>query len=90
MSRAEETEEREPRGREAKLNEKIYKRLEKFTGGELAWQEWRYDSVVIARAVNPEVSLALKDCLTMKTPKTGRELGEDLCNQPWQPTLRSG
>ena len=81
---------RDFRNRDAKLQEKSYKRMEKSSGGESEWQEWKYDLEVITRATNSEVSLALKDCLTMKELKTGRELHEEIENQPWRPTLRSG
>ena len=34
--------------RDAKLNEKSYKRMDKFCGGESEWQEWKYDFEVIS------------------------------------------
>jgi hypothetical protein len=75
--------------RDAKLNEKSYKRMEKFSGGEAEWQEWKYDFEVITRSTNHEVGTALGLCLLVKEPKTGIELQTVLENQPWRPTLRS-
>ena len=42
-----------------KLNEKSYKRMERFSGGEDEWEDWKYDFEIITRSVNPAVGGAL-------------------------------
>ena len=65
------------KGNDARSNEKSYKRIEKFSGGESEWDDWKYDFMVIARSVNADVGKALERCIKNKKPVTAKELHED-------------
>ena len=73
-----------------KLNEKSYKRMDKFSGGDDEWQDWRYDFEIITRSVNPDVGIALTEICKNTEPKTAAEIynDDDMINQPWRPKLR--
>ena len=44
-----------------KLNEKSYKRMNSYKGGDDEWEDWRYDFEIITRGVNPGVGSALTE-----------------------------
>ena len=46
-----------------RLNEKSYKRMDQFSGGETEWDDWKYDFMIITRSVNAEVGAALETCI---------------------------
>ena len=57
-----------------KLSEKSYKRIEKFSGGELIWQDWKYDFEILTGALNKDVALELRDSIKKPEPRTGYDI----------------
>ena len=83
---------------DSRLNEKSYKRMEKFTSGESEWDEWKYDFLIITRSVNPEVGDALakiidgrksENALAMKGAMDNKRYAGDFTPNPWDPVKRS-
>ena len=62
------------KGNDIRLTEKSYKRIEKFSGGESEWDDWKYDFDVITRSVNSSVGDALTLCTKSKKPLTAKDL----------------
>ena len=76
---------------DSRLNEKSYKRMEKFTSGESEWDEWKYDFLIITRSVNPEVGAALakiiderksESALTMKAAMDSNRYAGEFTSNP--------
>ena len=44
---SEDVTDRKDKGYDSRLTEKSYKRMEKFSGGETEWDDWKYDSMII-------------------------------------------
>ena len=65
-----------------KLSEKSYKRIDKFAGGENAWQDWRYDSELLTGALNPQVAEELKATAEAIAPRTFAVIREGFVLQP--------
>ena len=68
----------------SRLNEKSYKRMDKFSGGENEWNEWKYDFMIITRSVNKKVGETLEACIKGKKPVSTESLqsGVDDTAQP--------
>ena len=62
------------KGHDSRLNEKSYKRMEKFSGGESEWEDWKYDFTIITRSVNPDVGRALEICSRSRKPVSAENL----------------
>ena len=74
----------------AKLTEKSYKRMEKFSGGEVAWQEWSYDFELITGALNPCVRKELTEA--ENKPRPMNDIRAAFIDDPegnWEPDTRS-
>ena len=79
---------------EQRLTEKSYKRMEKFSGGESAWEDWKYDFTIITRSVNPDVARALDLCSKSKKPVSAANLANiplelKAQSKTWDPSKRS-
>jgi hypothetical protein len=48
------------------LEEKSYRRIEKFLTGEPEWQEFTFDMLVTTRALNPEIAYHMETMMKMK------------------------
>ena len=92
---SEDVPDKKEKGYDSRLTEKSYKRMEKFSGGETEWDEWKYDFMIITRSVNSEVGAALETCIKGKKPVDAITLQGcvDDTHQPgevksWDPTKR--
>ena len=73
-----------------KLTEKSYKRMERFSGGDDEWEDWKYDFEIITRSVNPAVGEALTKCLEDSAKATtGDDFNRVEANREWGPVMRS-
>ena len=55
------TEERNKDRRGPKLDERMFRRIDKFLGGEKEWREFKFDVEVTIQTVHPELAVALKN-----------------------------
>ena len=58
-------------GNYRKLQEKDFRRVEKFAGGEDAWRAWEFDFKVALRATDKKVAEALEEIETPREPPLG-------------------
>ena len=48
------------------LEEKSFRRVEKFTGGDAEWQEFRFDIMITTRTTNPELATQMENSTKAK------------------------
>ena len=83
--------ERHPERRSQKLDERVFRRVDKFLGGEKEWRDFKFDVEVIVQTIHPELAGIMKDIhradiALMKTTgdydrikQASKELYEMLC-----------
>ena len=72
------------------LTEKFHKRLDRFSGGDDEWEDWKYDFEIITRSINPAVGEALTECIRGSSkPMSADDFNAEFINHPWCPKVWS-
>ena len=75
---------REGNSDKGKLDERQYRRVDKFDGDESKFKEWRMDILIATRSVNKKVAEKLEQIESMAIDVTGDVIEADTANEPWQ------